>query len=251
MPWTWYSGKACFFSGSAGDMILQPISQTAGNQYVIKFDVIGLTQGKIKLNNYEENFEVDNNGSYAVLGTAQNNTLVFTAELDSNDDLPIGSCIDNVEVFQFSTFSPLACSPCINVQETQDECLLLFTVTNTGTALGFNWDALELTTRIKAKFAKSDYETKKEAFDDSAGDYIITYFDGKKNRSLLVDAVPVYIHDFLFMCMGVGSLVIGETEYVLVDDDYPSISWNKSITEGTVELKIRKKNYKLNRTNCE
>lgn len=249
MPWTWYSGKACLLSGSEGDMILQTISQLAGNQYVIKFDILGMTQGKLKLNNYEEKLEFTEDGSYAVLGTALNSTLVFTGELDGNGEL-FNGCIDNVAAYQFSTFQSIACSPCINVQAQQDECLLVFTVSDTGTNLGFDWSDLELKARIKARFAKGDYDTRKESFDDNGGDYIITYFDGKKNKSLLVDAAPGYIHDFLYMCMGVSSLLINGVEYNFVDDDYPSITWNKTLTEGTVELRIRKKNYKLNKTNC-
>lgn len=249
MGWIWYSGKACLFSGNEGDMILQTISQTVGNQYVIKFDIVGRTQGKLKLDNYEEVHEFTTDGSYAVIGTAQNNTLVFSGELDEDDNLFDG-CIDNIAVYEFNTLTSTACSPCINVSSDQDECLLLFNVTNTGTQLGFQWDDLELKTRIKARFAKADYESRKEAFDDNGGDFIITYFDGKKQRMLLVDAVPVYIHDFLFMCMGVDTLTINSVEYVLIDDEYPSITWNKSMTEGTVELKLRKKNYRLNKTNC-
>lgn len=249
MGWTWYSGKACLLSGSEGDMILQTISQMAGNQYVIKFDIVGSTQGILRLNNYEETNDFIEDGSYAVIGTAENGTLVFSAHEDGNGDL-FNGCIDNVAVYQFSTLTSLACSPCINVQADQDDCLLLITVTNSGTALGMQWDDLELKARIKAKFAKVDYDTKAESFDDSAGDYITTYFDGKKNRSLLVDAVPVYMHDFLYMCRGVDSLTINGVEYSFVWEDYPSITWNKTITEGTVELPIRKKNTKLNKTNC-
>lgn len=249
MPWTWYSGKACLLSGSEGDMILQVISQSAGNAYVIKFDIVGMTQGKIKLNNYEENYEFDSDGSYAVVGTAINSTLVFTGELDENGDL-FNGCIDNVAVVQFGNLVEEACSPCINVKEEQDDCLLLLTVENTGNALNFDWSDLTLKARISAKFAKVEYETREESFDDNGGDYITTYFDGKKNRNLQVSAAPIYIHDFLFMAKGVDSLTINGTAYVIVNDGYPSIAWNKTFTEGTVELLVRKRNSKLNKTNC-
>lgn len=249
MGWTWYSGKACLLSGSEGDMILQTISQSGGNQYIIRFDIVGMTQGKLKLDNYEETFEFDINGSYAVVGTAENSTIVFSGELDEDENL-FNGCIDNVAVYSFSSGNSLACSPCINVSEDQDECLLLFTVTDTGVNLNFDWTDLELKARIKAKFAKVDYDTRKEAFDDNGGDYLVTYFDGKKNRNLLVDAVPVFMHDFLYMCIGVDSLIIGTTEYKIIEDDYPSITWNHTLKEGTVELRIRKKNNKLNKTNC-
>lgn len=248
MGWIWYSGKACLFSGDPGDMILQVVSQTAGTQYVIKFTISGRTQGKLRLENYEETHEFTENQTYAVLGTAINGTLVFTGELDEDENLFDG-CIDGVEVYSLSSQTSIACSPCINVNESQDECLLLMTAENDNNALGFGWDGLTLKARIGAKFAKVEYDENSEDLDDNGGDRITTYFDGKKNRSLQISAAPVFIHDFLFMCKGVDSFKINGVEYVIIDK-YPSITWNKSEKEGTVELKVRKKNYKLNKTNC-
>jgi hypothetical protein len=248
MGWIWYSGKACMLSGNPGDMIFQSISQTIGVQYVIKFTVSGMTQGMLRLNNYEETNEFTENGTYAVPGIAENSLLIFTGELDDDDNLFDG-CIDGVEVYSFESQEILACSPCINVQQDQGSCLLM-TAENDNNALNFQWDGLTLKARISAKFARVNYDSDAEELDDNGGDHITTYFDGKKNRDLLVDAVPVFIHDFLFMCKGVDTFKINGVEYSLVDEKYPSITWNKSLKEGTVELKVRKKNYKLNKTNC-
>lgn len=248
MGWTWYSGKACLLSGNEGDMILQTISQIAGTKYVIRFDIVGMTKGILRLNNYEEILEFTSNGSYAVIGTAINGTLVFTGQ--SDDDGLFDGCIDNVAAYTFSSLSLQACSPSISVQENQDDCLLLLQVSNSGTQLGMQWDDLDLKARINAKFAKVEYDAKLESFNDSAGDYITTYFDGKKNRLLQVEAAPLFIHDFLFMCRGAETVLINGIEYSFVWEEYPSITWNHSITEGTVELLVRKKNSRLNKTNC-
>jgi hypothetical protein len=248
MGWIWYSGKACLFSGNAGDAIFQSISQTIGVQYIIKFTISGMTQGVLRINNFEETNEFTEDGIYAVLGTAVDSTLIFTGELDEDDNLFDG-CIDSVEVYSFASQSPLACSPCINVQEEQGDCLLLVTAENDNNALNFAWTDLILKARISAKFAKVEYDSEAEELDDNGGDHITTYFDGKKNRLLQVDAVPIFIHDFLFMCKGVDTFKINDVEYSIIDK-YPSIIWNKSGTEGTVELKVRKKNFKLNKTNC-
>lgn len=249
MGWIWYSGKACLLSGNPGDMILQVIAQNPGTQYVIKFTISGMTQGMLKLDNYTEVHEFEENGTYAVLGTAQNGTLVFTGENDDNGDLFDG-CIDSVEVYSFASQETLSCSPCINVASDLDSCLLTITAENNNNALNFGWDGLTLKARIGARFARAEYLDNKEAFDDNAGDHIVTYFDGKKNRDLLIDPAPIFIHDFLFMCRGVDTFKINGVEYSLVDDKYPAIVWNKSLKEGTVELKVRKKNFKLNKTNC-
>lgn len=248
MGWIWYSGKACLFSGNPGDMILQVTSQVAGSQYVIKFTITGMTQGKIRLNNYTETHDFEENGTYAVLGTAQNSTLVFTGELDDDGNL-FNGCIDVIENYSFSSQTSIACSPCVNVEAEQDECLLLMTAENVNNALGFGWSGLTLKARIGAKFAKVEYDENAEEIDDNSGDRITTYFDGKKNRNLQIEAAPIFIHDFLFMCKGVDTFKIGGVEYAIIDK-YPQITWNKGETEGTVELKVRKKNYKLNKTNC-
>lgn len=230
-------------------MILQSIAQTPGTKYVIKVVISGMTQGKLRLDNYDEVHEFTENGSYAVLGTAQNSNIVFIGLEDENGNL-FNGCIDNIEVFAFSSIEALACSPCINVQSEQDDCLLLMTAEGSGSALNFDWTDLVLKARVKAKFARGDYDEQRESLDDNAGDFNTVYFDGKKNRDLLVDVAPLYIHDFLFMCRGVETFKINGVEYVFVDDKYPRITWNTSMTEGTVELRVRKKNNKLNRTNC-
>jgi hypothetical protein len=248
MAWEWDNGAACLSSGSEGDMILEPISMVAGTQYIIKFTISGMVQGVLRLNNFQDVNEFTEDGTYVVFGTAVNGTLVFTGELDDDDYLFYG-CIDSVEVYSFASQSTLGCSPCINVQATQPECLLLMTAENDNNALNFAWDGLVLKARISAKFAKVEYDEDSEDLDDNGGDHITTYFDGKKNRLLQLNAAPVFIHDFLFMCKGVDTFKIGGVEYAIIDK-YPSITWNKGETEGVAELKVRKKNYKLNKTNC-
>lgn len=248
MGWTWYSGKACLLSGNPGDMILQVVSQSAGIQYVIKFTISGMTQGKLKLNNYEEEIEFEENRTYAVVGTAVNGTLVFTGELDGSGDL-FNGCIDGVEVYTLASQTEISCSPCLNVREEQDECLLVMTAESTGNALNFNWEGLTLKARIGARFAKVEYDETSEELDDNNGEHLTVYFDGKKNRNLQIDAAPIFVHDFLFMCKGVDSFKINGAEYVILDR-YPSINWNRKETEGTAELRVRKKNYRLNKTNC-
>lgn len=248
MGWIWYSGKACLLSGDNGDYLAQDVNMTPGTQYIVFFTVSGMSSGRLAVGNFDETHVISENGTYALAGEAASDTVIFTGLIDSDGDL-FNGCIDSVRVFEFTGLEELACSPCINVQEELGGCLLV-TAENDNTALNFNWNDLILKARIPAKFAKVEYDTSKESLDDNGGDRITTYFDGKKNRSLQVDASPVFIHDFLYMCMGVDTLKFNGVEYVIVDDNYPNITWNKSETEGTVELKVRKKNSKLNKTNC-
>jgi hypothetical protein len=249
MGWIWYSGKACLMSGDSGDYLLQDINMTIGNRYIIFFTVSGMTSGRLSIGNFEENNIITDNGAYAILGTALGDKLIFTGLTDDNDEL-FNGCIDSVYVFtNFDSISPIACSPGINVKEEQDECLLLVTAENDNNALGFQWAGLTLKARIPAKFAKVEYDESTEELDDNGGDHITTYFDGKKNRNLQVSASPIFIHDFLFMCKGVDTWGINGVQYSQIDK-YPAINWNTSEKEGTVELKVRKKNYKLNKTNC-
>jgi hypothetical protein len=249
MSWIFYSGKACLFSGADGDMILQDINMSIGTQYVLVFTISGMTQGVLEVQGFEESFEFTEDGTYAIVGTASNDKVTFLGREDESEFLFDG-CIDSVQAYTFASQTSSACSPCINVREDQDDCLLLITAENDNNALNFNWTGLTLKARIDARFARVDYSTNKEDLDDNGGDHIVTYFDGKKNRDLLVQAAPIYIHDFLFMCMGVDTFKINGVEYSIVDDKYPAIEWNKQFTEGAVEIKIRKKNYKLTKTNC-
>jgi hypothetical protein len=251
MGWIWYSGKACLLSGESGDYILRDIDMTIGLRYLVFFSVSGMSAGRLSIGNFEETEVISGNGGYAITGIAAGDKLIFTGLTDSEGDL-FNGCIDTVRVFAFSEFSDfenIGCSPCINVEEEQDECLVLVTAENSNNALGFGWEGLTLKARIGAKFAKVEYDENSEELDDNGGDHITTYFDGKKSRNLQIAAAPIYVHDFLFMCKGVDTLKINGVEYSIIDK-YPSITWNPSEKEGTVELKVRKKNYKLNKTNC-
>jgi hypothetical protein len=230
-------------------MILQDLNLSIGTQYVIVFTISGMTEGVLEVQGLDSGYTFTEDGTYAILGEATNDKITFLGRVDDNENL-FNGCVDSVACYTFASQESTACSPCINVQEDQDDCLLLITAENDNNALNFNWTGLTLKARIDAKFARVDYTNNKEDLDDNAGDRIVTYFDGKKNRDLLVQAAPIYIHDFLFMCMGVDTFKINGVEYSLVDDKYPSIEWNKKFTEGTVELKVRKKNYKLTKTNC-
>jgi hypothetical protein len=249
MGWIWYSGKICLFSGADGDMFLQDINMAIGDQYVIVFTITGMTQGILEVTGFEETNEFTEDGTYTIVGTAVNDKLIFLGKTDEDENLFDG-CVDSIQAYTFASQVSTACSPCINVREDQDDCLLLITAENDNNALNFNWTGLTLKARIDAKFARVSYNTQKEDFDDNSGDRITTYFDGKKNRDLLVQANPIFIHDFLYMCMGVDTFKINGVEYVLVDDNYPNIEWNKQFKEGAVELRVRKKNSKLNKTNC-
>lgn len=249
MSWIWYSGKACLFTGADGDMILQDANLSIGTQYVIVFTISGMTSGRLEVQGLDEIHTFTADGVYAIMGTASNDKIIFLGRVDDNENLFDG-CVDYIQAYTFASQVSTACSPCINVREDQDDCLLLVTAENDSNALNFNWTGLTLKARIDAKFARVTYNTQKEDFDDNGGDRIITYFDGKKNRDLLIQANPIFIHDFLYMCMGVDTFKINGVEYVLIDDNYPNIDWNKKLTEGIVELKVRKKNSKLNKTNC-
>jgi hypothetical protein len=248
MAWIWYSGKACLLSGTNGDYLLQDINMTIGQKYVIFFTVSGMTQGRLSVGNLETNEIITQSGSYAILGNAEGDNLIFTGLTDDSNDL-FNGCIDSVFVFSFTELESIACSPCINVQEEQNECMLLMTAENSGNALGFVWEDLILKARIGANFAKVEYDENSEELDDNSGQHITTYFDGKKNRNLQINPAPIFIHDFLFMCKGVDEFKISGVDYAIIDK-YPTITWNKGEREGIVELKVRKKNYKLNKTNC-
>jgi len=246
MAWTWYSGKACFFSGNDGDMLLQVVSQTPGESYLLKFTISGLTQGKVEIKNYEETLEFTENGTYTVLVTPENTTLAFLARSVGMD--LFSGCIDDVELYSLSIFTPYA-SQCISLL-TDQGCLMLVEASCNSSNLNFNWTTLSLTMRIKAKLAKLAFKTQRGPYIDASGNEQILYFDGQRERFLQVDHTPTWTHDFLYLCMAVDTLLINGTSYVIAEDEYPDIKWNKAMIEGTVELRIREKINKLNKTNC-
>jgi hypothetical protein len=244
--WSWYASKACFFSGNDGDAILQVTPQVAGNPYLLKFTISGMTQGKLQITNYDHSMEFTESGTYVVLVEPLNSTLAFRATADGSD-LFYG-CIDNVEEYPLGAFSPMV-SQCINLQEDQGGLMLIEASCNSNN-LNFAWSGLTLSMRIKAKLAKVAYKTQREPNIDSAGEEQIIYFDGHRSRFLQVDAAPIWTHDFLYLCMAADTLNIDSVSYVIDEEEYPDIKWNKSFKEGTVEMKIKPRVNKLNKTNC-
>ena len=66
MAWVSSGGKACFSTGVDGDMLLQVVPQTPGDKYILKFTISGMTQGKLRVDNYEETLEFTEDGLYTV-----------------------------------------------------------------------------------------------------------------------------------------------------------------------------------------
>ncbi len=248
MAWSWYSGKACYLGTSGGEILLQVDVFTPGELYVMKFTVSGQSKGKLRASSLSGTHIYTEDGTYVVYGTASIADLQFIADLDDSDEIFDG-CIDSIEVYNFSQLEEFATSPCLQVQDDAG-CLMLIEATNETDALGFNFDDLTLSLRLDAKFAKVEYKTDMEASVDSEGNKSIIYFDGNRIRSLLVQAAPTYIHDFLYMCMAIDGFSINGVDYVMQNEEYPSIKWNTRFLEGTVEIPIRKKIAKLNKTNC-
>lgn len=248
MAWSWYSAKACYMGTSGGEVLHQPSVFTVGNYYVLKFTISGLTQGELNTASLSGTHIFSEDGTHVVYGQAVSTSLFFQAAYDDFGNI-FNGCIDFVEVYNFSSFSEFAVSPCLQVQD-DDGCLMLIEATNNHDALGFAWNDLTLSARIDAKFAKVQYKTDMETSVDSLGNKTVIYFDGNRIRSLLVQAAPGFIHDFLYMCMAVDGFSINGTDYVMQDEEYPSIKWNTRLLEGTVELLLRKKIAKLNKTNC-
>lgn len=244
--WAWYAGKACFFSGSEGDTLLQAVPVTPGETYFLKFTISGMTQGKLIIRDFEETLEFTANGTYTVLATPVTSVLSMVASVNGSD-LFYG-CIDNIEMYTFGVFTPYV-SQCVNLLEDQG-CLVLVEASCDSNNLNFAWSGLTLSMRLKAKFAKVAYKTQKEPYIDASGNEQILYFDGQRERFLQVDAAPTWTHDFLYLCMAVDTFLINNTSYIIADDEYPEIKWNKAMIEGTVELKIREKINKINKTNC-
>lgn len=245
--WAWYAGKACLYFGSDGDTILQVTPAATGDPYLLKFTISGMTKGKLVVSNFEEALEFTEDGIYTMLVTPLNGTLAFRATVDTNGDLFFG-CIDSVEEYTLGIFTPMV-SQCINLMDDQG-CLVLVEASCDSNNLNFAWSGLTLSARIKAKFAKVAYKTERTPYIDASGNEQVIYFDGQRERFLQVDAAPTWTHDFLYLCMAVDTLLINSTSYVVAEEEYPDIKWNKGMTLGTVELKIREKVNKLNKTNC-
>jgi hypothetical protein len=249
MAWSFSGGKACFSAGSAGDMLVQSDIMTIGQNYVLMFDVSSTTQGKLVIEGIDGTYEFTEDGTFSIYGTATHTSLFFIAQ--SSSSLLFDGCIDNLYLYTASGLVPTYTSPALNVM-TQDDSLVLLEASNETDALNFLWEgtSLSLSTRIKSKFQKVSYETKLETDNDSSGERIVHYFDGQKIRYWQVDPVPVYIHDFLYLCIALDNVYINDVPYVIVEDTLPEIEWNKKQTEGTVEMKVRKRTAKLNKSNC-
>lgn len=251
MPWSFTSNKECF-TGSGGEILTQTGVFTVGQAYIIKFFVTDRTQGILRFISVTGEHVIDANGVFTIFGIALTTSFFLQADQDE-DNLMFDGCVDNIEAYLVGDPQSIQLdyvSQCLNIQSDQG-CLLHIEAINNNDSLNFNWDDLILSMRLNGKLAKVDYNgTQKEMVLDSSGNLNPIYFNGNRTRSLLIEAAPVWVHDFLYMCMAVDGFKINGDFYIIQESDYPEIEWNKKFTEGTVELQVRKRVYKLNRSNC-
>jgi hypothetical protein len=99
------------------------------------------------------------------------------------------------------------------------------------------------TLRLRGYLAPNDnaYSIERQSFENTFGNKSPYYFKRRRNRLLVVENEPEFIHDFLSLLGGYDHVMVNNIQYVTDDDEYPPVSWDYWRVIGGVQIPISEK----------
>ena len=236
--WTIDSGSADF--SSSVDALAQLYHVVCTNQrYEVTYTLSGMSVG--------EQFKVflGLNG-----GTVRGIDGTYTDTIDAaGDDLVLSATASGASSFSVTDFSIVAVDPeptyisnTIKVSESFNCTTLALAMCNDSDAFGFGFEntGFRPLMRIPASLNRSSYPMERLAYENSVGRKYTYYGRSRKARELGFDGLE-FMHDFAHLWGMADHFYIDDTEYVVEEDEYPSISWADNDDVGGVTLIVSEK----------
>jgi hypothetical protein len=129
---------------------------------------------------------------------------------------------------------------------------LLINACNNENGLGFvfNGSGFSPRLRIQGKLKQSKYKSERVMEDDSNGTKRVIYYNRRKEKSLVADLLPEYIHDFLSTLVGYDKFYINGTPYIVEDDEYNVSYDNSQDNVGSISLLVSEQTQLIRNLNC-
>jgi len=236
--WTIASGSADF--SSSVDALAQLYHVVCLNQtYEVTYTLSGMSVG--------EQFQVflGLNG-----GTVRGIDGTYTDTIDAaGDNLVLSATASGASSFSVTDFSIAAVDPeptyisnTIKVSEAFNCSTLALAMCNDSNAFGFGFEGTGFRPlmRIPASLNRSSYPMERLAYENSLGRKYTYYGRSRKVRELGFDGVEL-MHDFAHLWGMADHFYINDIEYVVEEDEYPSISWADNDDVGGVTILVSEK----------
>lgn len=129
---------------------------------------------------------------------------------------------------------------------------LLINAINNEDGLGFVFEGSGFSPRVRlqGKLKQAKYSNERTLEEDSLGTKRVIYYNRRKEKKLVADLLPEYIHDFLSTLMGYDHFYINGVEYVVEDDEYNVTYDDSQDNVGGVSLLVSEKTQLIRNTNC-
>lgn len=172
---------------------------------------------------------------YLTSGTATVTSVVANAVSTSNY-----TCNATSNIFKLGDYI----SGCPNT--------LLINACNDDDGLGFifNGSSFSPRLRLEGQLQQAKYQAERTTEEDSYGNKKIIYYRRRKQKSLVADLLPEYIHDFLSTLIGYDKFYIDGTAYVVDEDEYNVTYHSTQTNVGSVSMLVSEKTQLIRNINC-
>lgn len=145
-----------------------------------------------------------------------------------------------------------ASSKLLKIGDYSNNCTLLINACNNENGLGFNFNGSGFSPRLRlpAKLKNAKYLNERSVYEDSRGKKSSYYFSGRKQKTLAIDLIPEYLHDFLALSLGFDNFYVNGIPYFVDDDEYQVIYPENFDNIGGVLINISEKTQNIKNTFC-
>lgn len=129
---------------------------------------------------------------------------------------------------------------------------LLLNACNNENGLGFvfNGSGFSPRLRLQGKLRQSKYTSERIIEEDSDGKKNVIFYNRRKQKTLVADLLPEYIHDFLSTLVGYDKFYIDNIAYVVTDDEYNVTYDDSQDNVGSIALLVEEQTQLIRNVNC-
>lgn len=129
---------------------------------------------------------------------------------------------------------------------------ILINACNDDDGLGFifNGSSFSPRLRLEGQLQQAKYQAERVTEEDSYGTKKIIYYRRRKQKSLVADLLPEYIHDFLSTLIGYDKFYIDGTQYISDDDEYNVTYHSTQTNVGSVSMLVSEQTQLIRNINC-
>lgn len=263
--WAFNVDRWCHSVGAIGTLYQDIPTLNINKSYKVIVTVTGRTFGTLAV--YLAGQTTDSNGYISADGTYQ---YLFTPQGGNTELRLIASaefngCVTFVDVYEAAEVqTPVSCSECYSVAESHT-CSKLISYWNEDDAFGVPWSVVnndvyaplanddprfKIYMRLECDLYKAKYIQNQDEYKNSAGVKEITYFDARKQKELIINEMPEYMHDAVALAKGHDHFYIDGVEYIAEAGYEPEWQEKPRLKMARSRFLVEQKTYKMTNKKC-